>query len=83
MEKRPDHYSSEQRELIKVLAGTARGTVTEEQKNELLLQFMRTTDASRIAKNTLTEATRPRTHASSFEEQEFGIPLLPGDIVIA
>jgi hypothetical protein len=83
MQKRPEHYSAEQREYIEILNRLRAGEVPAQKLDELVLQMVRPTSAAATTREALTTATRPAMHDSSFEDQDFGFALGPGDIVIA
>lgn len=82
MQRRPDHYTDEQKQWILAAAGQLPGVQPKEHElNELVLQLVRPTRASSTAKEVFKKnAPDPE---SSFEEQDFGFALGPGDIVIA
>jgi hypothetical protein len=82
-EKRPEHYSDEQKQWIRILNQEEPGEVKEHQAADLLLQYVRRAEAARTTRDSVSRATKPMLELeSSFEEQGFGAPL-PGDVVFA
>ncbi len=57
MLRRPDHYSAEERELVRRLRAKEAATATE--KAQLVLTFMRTTATAQATKATLKKVTEP------------------------
>lgn len=82
--KRPEHYSEEQLQWVRALAGESVGPLpTEQEKTDLLLQFLRRTDVARTSRELLAHASKPTVREHTFEDQDFGAPLQAGDIVFA
>lgn len=78
--KRPEHYTDRQHDVITALSSRREASppVRDDEKNELLLTYLRSTEADQKRRDIITKATAPKTSEpdpfaeATFENQNFG-----------
>lgn len=76
--KRQQHYTDRQHDIIAALSGRREASppVRDDEKNELLLTYLRSTESDQKRKDIITKATAPKEPdplaEATFENQDFG-----------